>query len=119
MKTLEQLLASHCREVKGSPMSSAQVAAQLQVLDQWTLDGGALARTYRFKNYYQTMAFVNALAYIVHREDHHPELRLTYNQCDVRFNTHSVNGISENDFISAAKADAIYSAARVPGTDSV
>ena len=114
MKTLEQLLESHCREVKGSAMNAAQIAAQLTVLDQWTLDGDALARTYRFRNYYGTLAFVNALAYIVHREDHHPELHVTYNQCDVRFNTHSVNGISDNDFISAAKTDAIYATAALP-----
>jgi len=96
-------------------MSEPQITAQLTVLDQWTLDAGALARTYRFKNYYETLAFVNALAYVIHREDHHPELRVTYNQCGVRFNTHSVNGISENDFISAAKADAIYATADMPG----
>ncbi|MBC8118147.1 MAG: 4a-hydroxytetrahydrobiopterin dehydratase [Burkholderiaceae bacterium] len=111
MKTLEQLLASHCRDMKGSAMGEAQIAAQLRVVDQWALDANALARTYHFNNYYETLAFVNALAYVVHREDHHPELRVTYNQCGVRFNTHSVNGISENDFISAAKADAIYAKA--------
>ncbi len=90
-------------------MSTAEVIAQLAALDQWTLDAGALTKSYRFKNYYETLAFVNALAYIVHREDHHPELRIGYDRCEVRFNTHSVNGISENDFISAAKADAMYS----------
>ena len=109
MKSIEQLLASHCREVKGSAMGDADVAAQLKVLDQWALDSGALRKTYRFKNYYETLAFVNALAFMVHREDHHPDLHVGYNRCEVRFNTHSVNGISENDFISAAKADAIYS----------
>ena len=95
-------------------MTEAQIAAQLTVLEDWALDTGALARTYRFKNYYETLAFVNALAYVVHREDHHPELRVTYNECVVRLNTHSVNGISENDFITAAKADAIYAPAAVP-----
>lgn len=110
MKTVEQLLASHCREVKGSAMSEADVTAQLDVLDGWTLDAGALSKTYRFKNYYETLAFVNALAYMVHREDHHPDLSVGYNRCEVRYNTHSVDGISENDFISAAKADAIHSA---------
>jgi 4a-hydroxytetrahydrobiopterin dehydratase len=109
MKTVEQLLTSHCREVKGNAMSSGDVAAQLKVLDQWTVDDDALKKVYRFKNYYETLAFVNALAYMVHREDHHPDLHIGYNRCEVRYNTHSVNGISENDFISAAKADAIYS----------
>ncbi len=109
MKTLEQLLASQCREVTGEAMKHAEVAAQLDVLDQWTVDGGALTKAYRFKNYYETIAFVNALAYIVHRENHHPDLHVGYNRCEVRFNTHSVNGLSENDFICAAKADAVYS----------
>ena len=108
MKTLEQLLASHCREA-GEAMNDAEVAAQLEALDQWTVDGGALSKAYRFSNYYETLAFVNALATIVHRENHHPELHVGYNRCEVRFNTHSVNGLSENDFICAAKADAVYS----------
>ena len=90
-------------------MSDADVTAQLEVLDQWGFDGGALKKTYRFENYYETLAFVNALAFMVHREDHHPDLHVGYNRCEVRFNTHSVDGISENDFISAAKADAVYS----------
>ena len=109
MKTIEQLLASHCRGVKGDAMNEAAVAAQLKVVDQWTVDAGALKKVYRFKNYYETLAFVNAIAYMVHREDHHPDLQVGYNRCEVRYSTHSVNGISENDFISAAKADAIYS----------
>lgn len=109
MKTVEQLLTSHCREVKGDAMNAGDVAAQLKVLDQWTVDSDALKKIYHFKNYYETLAFVNALAYMVHREDHHPNLQIGYNRCEVRYNTHSVNGISENDFISAAKADAIYS----------
>ena len=109
MKTVEQLLALHCREVKGDAMNAGDAAAQLKVLDQWTIDGVALKKVYRFKNYYETLAFVNALAYMVHREDHHPDLYVGYNRCEVRYSTHSVNGISENDFISAAKADAIYS----------
>ena len=108
MKTVDHLLASHCREVQGSAMSDADIRSQLGVLDRWAVDGDALAKVYRFKNYYETLAFVNALAYIVHREDHHPDLRVGYNRCEVRYSTHSVNGISENDFISAAKADALY-----------
>ncbi|HZA95191.1 MAG TPA: 4a-hydroxytetrahydrobiopterin dehydratase [Burkholderiaceae bacterium] len=109
MKSLEQLLSSHCHEMNGPAMSDADVRAQLAVLDGWAVDDGALTKTYRFKNYYETLAFVNALAYIVHREDHHPDLHVGYNRCVVRYNTHSINGISQNDFISAAKADALYS----------
>lgn len=109
IKTVEQLLASHCRGVNIDAMSNAEVAAQLTAIDQWTFDAGVLKRLYRFKNYYETLAFVNAVAYMVHQEDHHPDLHVGYDRCEVRYNTHSVNGVSENDFISAAKVDAIYS----------
>ena len=111
MKSVEQLLSSHCREMKGSAMRDSDVREQLSVLEQWVVDGGALTKTFHFKNYYETLAFVNALAYIAHREDHHPDLHVGYNRCIVRYNTHSVNGISENDFICAAKVDALRSQA--------
>ncbi|MEP6608879.1 MAG: 4a-hydroxytetrahydrobiopterin dehydratase [Burkholderiaceae bacterium] len=118
IKSLDQLLASHCVEVKGSAMNDADVAAQLKVLDGWTVTAGALAKTYGFNNYYETISFVNALAYVVHREDHHPDLRVAYSSCEVRYSTHSVHGISQNDFILAARSDAIYSNAPLPRTGS-
>ena len=77
-------------------------------LDGWTLAGSVISKTYSFKNYYQTMAFVNATAWISHREDHHPDLAVGYNQCRVTYWTHAVNGLSENDFICAAKCDALF-----------
>jgi 4a-hydroxytetrahydrobiopterin dehydratase len=68
-------------------------------------------RSFGFADYYKTLAFVNALAYIAHEQDHHPELTVTYNRCAVRYDTHSVNngkgGLSVNDFICAAKVDAL------------
>ena len=64
-----------------------------------------ISKTYAFKNYYETMAFVNAVAFIAHREDHHPDLLVTYKQCRVDYGTHDVGGLSENDFISAAKVE--------------
>jgi len=92
-------------------LTEAQIDECLAALPDWTLADGKLTKTFSFKNYYETLAFVNALAYMVHAEDHHPELMVTYNRCQVRFDTHSVNrgsgGLSENDFICAAKADAI------------
>ena len=81
------------------------------LLPQWRLENGKLVREFRFADYYETMAFVNALAYLTHAEDHHPELTVTYNRCVARYDTHSVNqgqgGLSLNDFICAAKADAL------------
>jgi 4a-hydroxytetrahydrobiopterin dehydratase len=109
MLTREELLARSCRPLAaGAALGDAAVRAQLAVLPDWALDDGAIARTFHFGNYHETIAFVNALAYVVHREDHHPDLIVGYNRCAVRFNTHSVNGISENDFICAAKADALF-----------
>jgi len=89
-------------------MTAQALNGQLALLSPWILEDGAIERAYAFSNYYETIAFVNALAWLIHREDHHPELTVSYNRCIVRFNTHSVNGITENDFICAAKSDAIF-----------
>jgi 4a-hydroxytetrahydrobiopterin dehydratase len=107
---LTDLLAKSCRPLQGAPMNAAEVQAQLAALPEWRHSDGALVRSYRFADYYRTIAFVNAVAYLAHREDHHPELRVSYDRCELRFNTHSVGGISENDFICAAKADALFGA---------
>ncbi len=88
-------------------MAAAMIATQLGHLAAWALKDGAIERRFDFADFHQTMAFVNALAWIAHREDHHPDLALGYNRCVVRFNTHSVGGISINDFICAAKVDAL------------
>ena len=109
MRTAAELLAAHCRPLQGpTAMSAGEVGAQLAALPHWHLADGAICRTFRFADYFETIAFVNALAWMVHREDHHPDLHVGYDRCEVRFSTHSVGGISENDFICAAKADAIF-----------
>jgi 4a-hydroxytetrahydrobiopterin dehydratase len=68
---------------------------------------GCISKVYEFDDFYETMAFVNALAYIAHVEDHHPELSVSYNRCAVTFSTHAIGGLSENDFICAAKIEAL------------
>ena len=109
MRTAAELLAARCRPIEGrAAMGEGQVAAQLAALAHWRLTDGAISRTFCFADYFETIAFVNALAWMVHREDHHPELRIAYDRCEVRFTTHSVGGISDNDFICAAKTDAIF-----------
>jgi 4a-hydroxytetrahydrobiopterin dehydratase len=109
MKTAPHLSALHCIALEGSnPLSTEDIIQQLIALPTWQHESEFLRRTYEFGNYYETIAFVNALAFMVHREDHHPDLTVTYNRCTVKFNTHSVGGISQNDFICAAKADAIF-----------
>ena len=102
------LLHEKCQALEGGqPMSDAVVRGHLSQVSGWQLSEGAIEKSFAFKNYYETIAFVNALAWVVHIEDHHPELAVSYNRCVVRFNTHSVGGISVNDFICAAKADAL------------
>ena len=109
IKTFDDLLASHCRPLEGgSALGDDAVRSQLKEVPDWTTDGQRISRTYRFANYAQTVAFVNAIAWMIHREDHHPELVVTYDKVEVRFDTHSVGGISDNDFICAAKCDAIH-----------
>lgn len=89
-------------------MGVTEIHAQLAELPGWSLHEGALERSFAFRDFYETIAFVNALAWAVHREDHHPDLSVGYNRCVVRWNTHSVGGISVNDFICAAKTDAVF-----------
>jgi len=88
-------------------MGAADIATHLKQVDGWSLVNGAIEKTFSFADYHRTMAFVNAVAWIAHREDHHPDVAFGYNRCTLRFNTHSVGGISQNDFICAAKVDAL------------
>jgi len=96
-----------CKPVSGAPMSAAQVEADLKSLAGWASVDNALEKSFSFPDYHRTMAFVNAVAWVAHTEDHHPDLAVSYSRCVVRFNTHSVGGISVNDFICAAKVDAL------------
>lgn len=91
-----------------APLPAGQVQSLLGVLAGWTLEGGCIAKTFQFADYHQTMAFVNASAWISHREDHHPDLLVGYNRCRVSYVTHAIGGLSENDFICAAKLDALF-----------
>jgi 4a-hydroxytetrahydrobiopterin dehydratase len=100
----------HCKPCEGgvTPYSAEQAKELLAQLKGWIIEDGKLVKLYPFRNYYETMAFVNALAWISHREDHHPDLAVGYNKCRVEYSTHAIGGLSENDFICAAKADALY-----------
>lgn len=105
----QQLVARHCAANPGErPYAPTEVEAQLTELPGWSYRDGSLERGFSFGNYHDTIAFVNALAWMVHREDHHPELAVGYNRCVVRWNTHSAGGITDNDFICAAKTDAVF-----------
>jgi len=88
-------------------MSAEAIHDHLAQLSGWQFANGAIEKTFAFRNYHETIGFVNALAWIANAEDHHPDLLVSYGHCTVRFNTHSVGGISINDFICAAKVDAL------------
>jgi len=107
---MTDLSKSKCRPCEGgvAPYTAQQANEMLRQLKGWSIEDGKLVKLYPFANYYQTMAFVNALAWISHREDHHPDLTVGYNKCRVEYSTHAVGGLSENDFICAAKCDALF-----------
>ena len=113
MATLNDLAGRRCRALRGTEhrLSPSDLAQGLAALPGWSLveDGQAIAHTFRFADYYKTMAFVNALAFIAHREDHHPDLGVHYDRAVVRYSTHDVGGLSENDLICAAKASQLAS----------
>jgi 4a-hydroxytetrahydrobiopterin dehydratase len=96
-----------CRPLpEGTPaLAGDELDHLLGHAEGWQIVGGELAKTLEFTDHYQTMAFVNAVAWISHREDHHPEIVVGYNTCTVKYSTHSIGGLSDNDFICAAKVD--------------
>ena len=106
---MDDLTAKHCVPCEGGvpPLTDHEADALLSALDGWSRDGATITRTFEFGNYYETMAFVNATAYVSHREDHHPDLLVGYRTCTVTYTTHAIEGLSENDFICAAKLDAL------------
>jgi 4a-hydroxytetrahydrobiopterin dehydratase len=107
--TLSDLAKRRCAAcAPGTPaLKPDQISLLLGELPRWAVENGRLSRTFNFKNYYETMAFVNAVAFISHKEDHHPDLEVHYNKCVVRYSTHSVGGLSDNDFICAAKVEGL------------
>jgi 4a-hydroxytetrahydrobiopterin dehydratase len=92
---------------RAEAMSADDVRRHLAQTSGWHAAEGAIEKTFAFKGWLETVAFVDALAWICHVEDHHPELRVSYDRCTIRFATHSAGGVSRNDFICAAKADAL------------
>lgn len=110
---MNQLQNKHCLACEGGvkPMDTSEKQDLLNKIDKaWKVndDYTELSRDFKFKNYYETMAFVNAIAWISHRENHHPNLEVGYSHCLVRYSTHAMKDITENDFICAAKVDQLY-----------
>lgn len=103
-----KLVDRHCAH--GAPaLDDATIAALLSEVPDWRVNGTRLEREFLFRDFHETMEFVNALAFMVHREDHHPDLTIGYRRCKASWTTHSAgNRLSDNDVICAAKADALY-----------
>ncbi len=106
---MNTLMHKHCQPIPtgATALSLAAINPLLENIPEWKINPSAtvISRVFHFKNYFETIAFVNTIAWVAHREDHHPELEVSYNHCKVSFNTHTVNGLSENDFICAEKID--------------
>lgn len=106
---MSDLASKHCKSCEGGvePLTAAEIQRYLDVLEPgWKKgDKNNIERQFEFSNYWQATAFVNAAAWIAHTEDHHPDIQLGYNQVVVSWTTHAIKGLSENDFICAAKID--------------
>ncbi|MFV2059327.1 MAG: 4a-hydroxytetrahydrobiopterin dehydratase [Gammaproteobacteria bacterium] len=98
------LINSSCEE---SPklLNESEINTFLSQISNWNFDkeNNKIFNEYQFKNYYSTIAFINAAAWIIHQENHHPDITFGYNKCNIEFSTHSIKGLSKNDFICAAK----------------
>ena len=93
---------------RATALSAADIDDHLAKIGGWHRTGNEIRKTFSFANYHETMAFVNASAWISHREDHHPDLSVHYNKCVVAYSTHDAGGLTLNDFICAAKLDALF-----------
>jgi len=94
-----------------SALTATEIVTRLTTAPGWKLTGDgpdvAIEKTYTFDNYYETISFVNAVAFIANAQDHHPDLSVHYSRCVVRFNTHDVKGLSETDFECASQVDGL------------
>jgi 4a-hydroxytetrahydrobiopterin dehydratase len=106
------LTRKHCVPCEGGVDTIGREEAEKMLADVpgWTLsdDGKMISRRYEFKGFLSNMSFINAMAFMVNKENHHPDFSAGYNYCDVGFTTHAIDGLSENDFICAAKVNALY-----------
>ncbi|SRR3989339_97872 len=104
-----ELIAKHCQPCEGgiSPLKKNEAEKLLDKIPGWSLseEGKTISRRFEFKGFYKTMSFVNAVAWIANQEGHHPEMKISYSVCEISYTTHAIGGLSENDFICAAKVN--------------
>jgi 4a-hydroxytetrahydrobiopterin dehydratase len=110
---MSELESKRCLPCEGgvAALTAEQAHTLLEKVPGWEIkqDKEELFRVFDFTNYYHTMAFVNAIAWMAHQENHHPDLEVGYNRCIVRYSTHAIAGLSDNDFICAAKVNQLFS----------
>ena len=97
-----------CRPVTGGAvMTPGEWRPLLAQLTGWTVAADVLEKRFEFPDFQRTMAFINGVAEIANAQDHHPDMLVSYGRCTLRWSTHSVGGLSINDFICAARVDAM------------
>jgi len=108
---IQEILNQHCEDMpKGSKsIIIPTIESNLSILEGWEapLNYANIAKTFSFKNYHQTIAFVNAVTWLANKEDHHPKICFDYNSCEITLTTHNAKGLTMNDIIMAAKINAL------------
>ena len=111
MNTFCDLTDKSCKPCEGGvdPMTREQSETLIGQVTGWQLseDAKTITRRFEFKGFYKTVAFINAMAWVANSENHHPDFSAGYNFCEVTFTTHAIDGLSDNDFICAAKINAL------------
>ena len=106
---MNELNQTKCKPCEGdsAPLKREQIQQLLSTCRDWTLNesGTCIHRNFTFKGFYKTMSFVNAIAWLANQDQHHPDMEVGYNYCNVKYTTHAIGGLSENDFICAAKVN--------------
>lgn len=110
--TLQTLLEQNCSDItpKDKPLIIPSIESNLSHLEGWDapLNYASINKTFCFKNYYQTVSFVNAVTYLAQKQGHHPTICFSYNSCEITLTTHDIKGLSLNDMIMAAKINALF-----------
>src|SRR5450432_828019 len=96
-------LAQKSGKTAATPLTPKQIKPLIAPLNGWKATTKQISKNYKFKDFHETMAFVNVIAWISHRENHHPDLQVGYNTCTVTYSTHSIGGLSQNDFTCATQ----------------
>lgn len=109
-ETFCDLSKGKCKPCEGGipPLTPAEIEKMLPEVKDWQVVDGTLHREFKFADHYITMTFVNAIAWVSHQQGHHPDLKVGWNTCTVDYITHAINGLSESDFICAAKINALF-----------